>query len=327
MADSGGNVYVTGSFTDTATFGATTLISAGFADVFVAKLTPGGTYQWAVRAGGIIGFGATTLLTHGNADLFVAKLNPTGAWQWATGAGGTGDDIGAGLAVAPDGAVCLTGTSESPSIAFGPTVLTNPTPGRGNYRLIVAKLAPPNLAVGEEAGAGGAGVRDAFTRLYPNPAHETVRLTGAPGATATLFDGYRRVVRTAALPDGTATLSVRGLPAGVYACGWARPPGGWWWSRGAPRARGSLLLSILQSPLYGCACWLASAFKTLDGAGGTGGRAAGGGRCARAGFATPALHADGWPAEHERSEHRAGVERSALGHYLRASGGLRWPAV
>jgi hypothetical protein len=54
-------------------------------------------------------------------------------------------------------------------------------------------------------------------RLYPNPAHDVVRLTGAPGATATVLDGCGRVVRTIALPDGTTALDVRGLPVGVYA--------------------------------------------------------------------------------------------------------------
>jgi hypothetical protein len=52
--------------------------------------------------------------------------------------------------------------------------------------------------------------------LFPNPAHETVRLTCAGATAATLRDAMGRVVRTIALTEGAATLDVRDLPAGVY---------------------------------------------------------------------------------------------------------------
>ena len=45
--DSNGNVYVSGEFTELAYFGTTSLTSAGGRDGFVAKLTAGGTIQWA----------------------------------------------------------------------------------------------------------------------------------------------------------------------------------------------------------------------------------------------------------------------------------------
>ena len=55
--------------------------------------------------------------------------------------------------------------------------------------------------------------------LYPNPAHELVALSGLAtyAAPIGLLDNLSRVVRTASpLPNGTATLDVRGLPAGLY---------------------------------------------------------------------------------------------------------------
>ena len=65
--DSSGNPHVTGSFTDTVTFGSgepnqTSLTSAlaGFRDAFVAKYNSDGTLAWAKRAGGMLddlGFG------------------------------------------------------------------------------------------------------------------------------------------------------------------------------------------------------------------------------------------------------------------------------
>lgn len=52
VLDSQGNCYVTGMFSGTASFGDFTLSSLGNYDIFIAKLTVGGFWQWAVRAGG-----------------------------------------------------------------------------------------------------------------------------------------------------------------------------------------------------------------------------------------------------------------------------------
>ena len=53
--------------------------------------------------------------------------------------------------------------------------------------------------------------------LWPNPAHATVQLCGAPRAAVTLRDGLGRTIRTAVLDaTGAATLDVRTLPAGIY---------------------------------------------------------------------------------------------------------------
>ena len=52
-ADAAGNVYVTGEFEKTASFGSSTLTSSGEDDAFVAKLTSSGKWQWALSAKGI----------------------------------------------------------------------------------------------------------------------------------------------------------------------------------------------------------------------------------------------------------------------------------
>jgi hypothetical protein len=56
--DSIGNILLTGSFSDSATFGTgetnkTVLTSAGSRDIFAAKYTPDGSHDWAIRAGGV----------------------------------------------------------------------------------------------------------------------------------------------------------------------------------------------------------------------------------------------------------------------------------
>lgn len=64
--DGSGNVYVTGYFLGTAGFSASSKISAGGSDLFVAKYNSTGTLQWVQTAGGTgddYGMASTLLLT------------------------------------------------------------------------------------------------------------------------------------------------------------------------------------------------------------------------------------------------------------------------
>ncbi|XWK88153.1 MAG: SBBP repeat-containing protein [Phormidium sp.] len=101
--DSSGNVYTTGFFYGSATFGTTTLTASGGIDIFVAKLDSSGNVAWAKNFGGNLGetassivtessgnlyttgyfngsatFGSTTLTSLGSYDIFVAKLDSSG---------------------------------------------------------------------------------------------------------------------------------------------------------------------------------------------------------------------------------------------------------
>jgi len=99
--DSGGNVYVTGNYSGTATFApGTTLTSTASYDVFVTKYDASGTVQWATSIGGTsadnvsgiatdsngnvyvtgnyygsITIGSTTLTSAGSDDTFIAKYS------------------------------------------------------------------------------------------------------------------------------------------------------------------------------------------------------------------------------------------------------------
>ncbi|MGQ0614421.1 MAG: HYR domain-containing protein [Planctomycetaceae bacterium] len=145
-AFSDGSSVVTGFFGSGAVFGpgepnATTLVSAGFFDVFVARYNANGTLAWARRAGAgglsideglgaaafsddssvVTGFfqgaavfgpgepNATTLVSAGGNDVFVARYNANGTLAWARRAGGAGNEVGRGAAAFSDGASVVTG--------------------------------------------------------------------------------------------------------------------------------------------------------------------------------------------------------------------------
>lgn len=112
--DAGGNVYIFGEFSSTATFGSVTLSSAGSTDVFISKLDPSGFWIWSRRGGGsssdygtgvavdassniyVTGyfsgtgtfFDVGTLTSQGSTDIFVARLVDKGCFP-ACGAGDT----------------------------------------------------------------------------------------------------------------------------------------------------------------------------------------------------------------------------------------------
>lgn len=168
--DATGNSYITGFFNGTATFGTTTLVSAGSSDIFVAQLDPTGAWQWAVKAGGAAAdqvlsiavdsgsncyisgiittsgtqtavFGSTVLTSNGAADAFIAKLNPFGTWQWAVNFGGTGSDQGLVITVDSADNVYIAGIYQS-SIAIGATLLLS----TNTVDLYLAKFDPSGNA-------------------------------------------------------------------------------------------------------------------------------------------------------------------------------------
>lgn len=158
--DASGHVFVTGSFSNQASFGTTTLTSRGDMDVFVAQISAQGQWLWAIGAGGpgqdqardltasstgellVAGqfaetavFGTSQLISNGSSDAFVARLTRAGAWQWATAAGGTDNDEVTALTTNAAGEVYVTGYF-SDSVMFGSSVLT----GSGMDDAFVGKL-------------------------------------------------------------------------------------------------------------------------------------------------------------------------------------------
>jgi len=120
-----GDIFVTGQFYGSTTFGSTKLIptASNGSDIFVAKYHPDGTCEWAQKAGGsvdkgkgialdpsgniiVIGdffdialFGSHTVRSVGSSDIFVAKYRPDGACEWVQRGGGTDMDWSYGVTV------------------------------------------------------------------------------------------------------------------------------------------------------------------------------------------------------------------------------------
>jgi hypothetical protein len=176
--DSSGNVYITGSFSDTVDFdpGTSTfnLTAAGAEDIFISKLNADGTFAWAKnlggsgtdigqsialdssgnvyttgRFGGTVDFdpgtGTSNLTATGTGDIFISKLDSTGNFVWAKSMG-TNDlsdgDTGLGIEVDSSGNIYTTGIFYN-TVDFDPGPDTaNLTATAGDADVFISKLNP-----------------------------------------------------------------------------------------------------------------------------------------------------------------------------------------
>ena len=143
--DSAGNIYITGGFEDSVTFGDTTLTSNGERDAFVAKLDNSGEILWAQNLGGTsadsganitvdeqdniyvtgsfedtVTFGDTTLTSSSENDSFIVKFDTDGNILEAEQLDYSLFDIAAGN----EGNIYGTGAFEQTG-TFGDTTLTS----------------------------------------------------------------------------------------------------------------------------------------------------------------------------------------------------------
>ncbi|MBI3415202.1 MAG: SBBP repeat-containing protein [Verrucomicrobia bacterium] len=172
--DGVGNVFVTGDFARTTTFGTNRLTSAGSSDLFVTKLDANGEVNWIRQHGGVgvvIGnaiavdtdgncfvtglfsirasFDAATFTALGGQDAFLAKYNAAGKLLWARQFGGTGADAGQAIAVDHAGACYVTGYFQNTLPLDSVTLTSN-----GTRDVFVAKFDAGGNFVWAASGGG-----------------------------------------------------------------------------------------------------------------------------------------------------------------------------
>ena len=180
--DGQGYAYVTGHFRGQARFGPYTLTSKDWSpDVFLAKLSPDGTFLWAVRAGGpaddkgcsltllpdgdvvvaglfsnTASFGPLTETSKGMADVFVARYSTDGKVKWVSHPSSPGSDWGWRVTSDGAGGVFLAGKYSGQG-SFGPITL----PATGGDEAFTAHL-DDNGDVTWASGAGWYGEEGAL---------------------------------------------------------------------------------------------------------------------------------------------------------------------
>lgn len=174
--DSGGDNFVCGNFEGDFIRDDSLYVNAGTSgnDVYLARLTNGGSLLWISTAGssgndeasaiiadnnqnsyvtgcftGTMQFGNFSISSQGNTDIFVAKADASGNWQWAVAFGGTGPDSGSDIALDAAGNIYVTGYF-SGTVSFGIVGLTS----NGEKDLFVAKLNSNGYFVMATLGGG-----------------------------------------------------------------------------------------------------------------------------------------------------------------------------
>ena len=160
--DNEGDIYVTGVFRYTLTFGSYTITSEGYDDIFVAKIDNDGNCLWISQAGGsnsvsvdgitiddtgnsyVTGDFSTTatfgnIVLNGYMDIYVAKLDSSGNWLWATNAEGVNNytDYSRSIGLDSLGNCYITGAITG-TVMFGDFSLTSPI--LNSWGIFIAKI-------------------------------------------------------------------------------------------------------------------------------------------------------------------------------------------
>lgn len=227
--DAAGNVYVTGTFSGTVSFGNFTLISEGGSDMFVAKLTSAGNYLWVVQAGGggydsggglavdasgsayvagtfssfTAAFGSHSIVNSdtrlANADIFVARLDTNGNWLWARQAGSNNFDGGSSLVLDAAGNAYITGGFTGFTAVFGSHSITKiASNNTGVYDLFIAKINAQGTW--QWARSGGGQGQDGGTALAID-ASSNVYLTGLVQSTPGRFGPFSVSIDNQSIDD------------------------------------------------------------------------------------------------------------------------------
>jgi hypothetical protein len=230
-ADASGNVVLTGGFHNSASFGGSTLVSAGGYDMFLAKYNTSGVHQWSAKYGGTgdelglalavdssgkivlggvfssasVDMGGGSIINTGRFfDAIFAKYSSSGAHIWSRGAGGEDNDIPGAAACDVNGNAYVAG-GFSNTIDLGGGNLTS----NGQANVFFAKYGVAEPTINSIADVG-------------NDQGRSVRITVArslldDGTAAHPVKEYQAFRRVLPLPLGAA---LRGGPHAVPSGNW-----------------------------------------------------------------------------------------------------------
>lgn len=206
IADKNGHIYATGFFSSTATFGTTTLTSAGSYDGYLTKYDTSGNFIWAERFGGIgsdypyvitidtnnniiiagafrnantTTIGSIIINTNNNSDnYFVAMFDANGNVIWAKGNEGylSFNDV----AIDQQNNIDLIGTMGSPSIFGTDTIIpyydASMGPAFNSWDIILAQYTSTGI-INWAKNAGGYGTD--YGNSITTDVNDNIYITGS----------------------------------------------------------------------------------------------------------------------------------------------------
>lgn len=235
-----GNLYITGSVTDSATFDTITLNNTrNYDDVFIAKYNINGRVNWVKRFGqwsdaegralvidanqniyaggsfvGVITLGLTTLYGTGNYDLFVTKIDSSGNVIWGRSGGGSSwNDYVNSILIDSNNDLVFCGQFSNNAYMGNDTLMANPLSSNG----YIAKMS----AI---VGINEVQKNNLSLSVYPNPTTSkfTINLSNSfsPKVVVKLssLDGrivFNEIVQTAATGH-LKEINISDLPKGLY---------------------------------------------------------------------------------------------------------------
>lgn len=209
--DKSGNCIVTGSYRNTATFGTTSLISAGNYDAFIAKYDNAGIFKWAKSAGGNLedkgqsvttdaagncyatGFfngiatvGTTLLTSAGKSDIWIAKYGADGTFVWAKRAGGDSTDVGNSIVSDKMGNTHITGYFGDSAVFQTVSLVSNGKEdifvGKYDYKgdiIWMKKLGGPQIDIGYAISIDSSGNSYVAGSFYGTAQFDTISVTSS----------------------------------------------------------------------------------------------------------------------------------------------------
>lgn len=232
-ADQLGNVYLTGYYQYSLSFGNDTLANAGNHGLFLAKYDSDGNPLWGRSPGGtgtdlgksvctdpegnviftgyyespFLNFGGYPVINAnvGFNDAFVARYDPDGNALGAIGIGGPGHEYGMGVATSPEGELYSTGYFGSYTLDFSGIVITN----SGSFDIFLAKM--PLAALNSIQSIG----ENVEVKLYPNPAHDQINVLSKGRTEIRVYDLASRKILERQFTDMTS-IDITEIPAGLY---------------------------------------------------------------------------------------------------------------